>query len=52
MNDAEMIQAVYYSYAMENAYPAVKKLARFSAPSNAAHGVMQTIETFMKEGLI
>lgn len=52
MNDAEMMQAVYYSYAMENAYPAVKKLARFSAPSNAAHGVMQTIETFMKEGLI
>lgn len=52
MNDAEMMGAVYYSCAMENAYPEVKKLARFSAPSNAEHGVIKKIRGWMKEGLI
>lgn len=50
MNDREMMQAVYHSYAMENAYPAIKEIARFTAPSNAEHGVLKTIERFMAEG--
>lgn len=51
MNDKEMLQSVYYSYAMANAYPTIKAVARFEAKSNAEHGVMQQIEQFMAEGL-
>lgn len=52
MNDREMLGAVYHSYAMENAYPAIKDIARNIAPSNSEHGVMQTIKKFMAEGLL
>jgi len=47
----EMMSAAYYSYAMENAYPPVKEAARFVAPSNEEHGVMKTIQSFIKQGL-
>lgn len=43
LNDRELLGAAYYSYAMENAHPAIKKIARFTAPSNRENGVMQTI---------
>lgn len=52
MNDAEMMQSVYYSFAMANAYPEIKKLARFQTESNVNHGVLRGIERLMKEGLI
>ncbi len=51
MNDIEMMGAAYYSYAMENAFPPVKEAARFVAPSNAEHGVIKTIRSFMEQGL-
>ncbi|SHK71378.1 hypothetical protein SAMN05216582_1147 [Selenomonas ruminantium] len=51
MNDLEMMGAVHYSYAMENAYPPLKEAARFVAPSNAEHGVMKTIQSFIDQGL-
>lgn len=51
MNDLEMMSSAYYSYAMENAYPPVKEAARFIAPSNAEHGVVKTIKSFMAQGL-
>ena len=51
MNDKEMLEAVYYSYAMANAYPAIKAIARFEAPSNAEHGVIKQIEKLIAEGL-
>ena len=52
MNDAEMMEAVSYSFAMGNAYPAIKKLARFETGTNAEQGVLMGIERLMKEGLI
>ena len=51
MNDAEMMSSVYYSYAMANAHPKVKELARFEAPSNVEHGVMVQIRELLKSGL-
>lgn len=52
MNDYEMMQTVYYSYAMENAHPDLKKVARFTCKSNIEHGVMQQIKEFISQGLI
>ncbi|MGR5111145.1 Cof-type HAD-IIB family hydrolase [Vibrio jasicida] len=44
LNDLEMLQVSEHSYAMENAHEAVKKIARFSAPSNRDSGVMKVIK--------
>lgn len=46
-NDAEMLKESYYSYAMENAHPGVKELARFSAPSNTEYGVISAVYDFL-----
>lgn len=43
LNDLEMLQASYHSYAMENAHEKVKALARFRAPGNNEAGVMTVI---------
>ncbi len=43
LNDIEMMDAADWSYAMENAHPDVKARARFTAPSNAEHGVLKVI---------
>ncbi|MBA5761055.1 HAD family hydrolase [Vibrio sp. 404] len=43
-NDVEMLKSSYHSYAVENAHPEVKKLARFSAPSNINNGVIMVIK--------
>ena len=51
MNDAEMMGAVHYSYAMANAHPELKKLARFEAKSNAQHGVILAIRELIDRGL-
>lgn len=51
MNDKEMLESVYYSYAMANAYPAVKKAARFTAKSNEENGVLAQIQQFIDDGL-
>lgn len=52
LNDYEMVQQVYYGYAMANAHPELKKVARFECKSNVEHGVMQQIKEFIKQGLI
>lgn len=39
LNDVEMMQHAYYSYAMSNAHPSVKAAARFTALSNEENGV-------------
>ena len=49
LNDYEMLQSVYYSYAMENAAPELKKIARFIAPPNYENGVMNTIRKLLSE---
>lgn len=43
LNDTELLQESYYSYAMENAHEKIKELARFRAPSNKDEGVITTI---------
>jgi len=44
LNDLEMLQESYYSYAMENAHQQVKETARFMAPSNKDAGVFTVIK--------
>ncbi len=44
LNDLEMLQNAYYSYAMENAHPQLKKIARFRAKSNDESGVIEKIK--------
>ncbi len=39
LNDLEMMQEAYFSYAMENAHADVKKVSRFITKSNAENGV-------------
>ncbi len=43
-NDVEMLEQSYHSYAMANAHPEVKAIARFIAPSNEESGVLQVIQ--------
>ena len=52
MNDYEMLQAVGYSFAMENAYPEIKKVAKFETLSNDNFGVIAGIKKLISEGLI
>lgn len=44
LNDLEMLKASGHSYAMENAHPKVKQVARFTAPSNKEAGVFTIIK--------
>lgn len=46
-NDLELMDAVHYSFAMENALPAVKERARYRAPSNREHGVIEVCERIL-----
>lgn len=43
MNDAEMVQAVFHSYAMANASQDLKLFSRYMAPSNDSDGVLSII---------
>lgn len=43
-NDVEMLNETYFSYAMGNAHPEIKKLARFIGPSNNEQGVITVIK--------
>ena len=42
-NDVEMLQKGHYSYAMANAHPDIKKIARFQAKSNDENGVVEVL---------
>lgn len=48
-NDAEMLQASYYSFAVDNAHEEVKAMARFRAPSNRDKGVLRVINALLNE---
>lgn len=52
MNDYEMLQAVGHSFAMANAHPDLKKIARYETASNDEFGVIVGIKKLMAEGLI
>ena len=43
LNDLEMLQCAYFSYAMQNAHSEVKKVARFETDSNNDLGVEKVI---------
>lgn len=48
LNDAPMMQEAYWSYAMQNAHPELKKVARFETKlSNAEEGVIATIQEIL-----
>ena len=44
LNDYEMMDSAYYSYAMENAHEKLKEKARFIAPKNTKNGVLRVIQ--------
>lgn len=44
LNDLEMMESAYHSYAMENAHDDLKKVARFIAKSNDDNGVVHAIK--------
>lgn len=44
LNDLEMLQSAYHSYAMANAHPKLKEIARFMAKSNDENGVIEKIQ--------
>ena len=48
LNDAEMMDAADYSFAMANAHPDLKARATYRAPANTANGVVRTIRTVMR----
>lgn len=52
MNDYDMMKAVGYSFAMANAHPEVKKVAKFETATNDEFGVILGIKKLMAEGLI
>jgi len=43
-NDLKMLELAYFSYAMENAHPTVKRIARFQTKSNDEQGVEMVLE--------
>lgn len=49
LNDLEMMESAYHSYAMENAHEDLKAICNFNAPSNDEFGVITTIEHFLKK---
>ena len=52
LNDYEMIQAVGYGFAMANAHPDLKKIAKFETVSNDQAGVLVGIRRLIAYGLI
>lgn len=47
MNDVELLQQAYYSFAIGNAREEVKKLARFQADSNDKAGVLKILKCLL-----
>ncbi len=47
LNDLEMMEVAYHSYAMENAHEDLKKVARFTAKSNDENGVVEAIKSHL-----
>ncbi|MEZ0447035.1 Cof-type HAD-IIB family hydrolase [Cellulomonas sp. ICMP 17802] len=46
-NDIGMLDAAFYSFAMDNAHPDVRAHARFVAPANTENGVVRTISSVL-----
>ena len=52
LNDYEMFKSVGYSFAMANAHPDLKKVAKFETVSNDEYGVLVGIQRLMDENLL
>ena len=52
LNDLEMLRAVKYSFAMENAHPALFEAAAYRAAANTACGVTKKLRELLDEGMI
>ena len=52
LNDYEMLKSVGYSFAMANAHPDLKKIAKFETASNDEGGVIAGIKKLIDDGLI
>lgn len=50
INDLEMLEQAWYSYAIGNARPEVKQAARFTADTNINGGVLKILESLLREG--
>jgi len=48
-NDVEMFDNAYYSFAMENAHPVVKDIARFETSNNNNFGVEAILEQVLRD---
>lgn len=49
LNDYEMMQSCYYSYAMANAHPDLKAVSNFQAKSNDEDGVVKAIQQMLQK---
>ena len=52
MNDYEMLESVVYSFAMANAHPDLKRIARYETLSNDQYGVSEGVRILMDKKLI
>lgn len=52
LNDYELMQQGKYSFAMENAHPELKKIAKYNGGDNNNNGVIKTIKKYVLEGNI
>jgi Cof subfamily protein (haloacid dehalogenase superfamily) len=48
LNDLEMMQEVYFSFAVENAHPSIREAARFLTTSNDEDGVIRILQQLLK----
>lgn len=48
LNDKELLEAAGISYAMANAHPDIKKVARFQAPANTDDGVVRVLRALLR----
>ncbi|TDT72298.1 hypothetical protein EV215_0086 [Hypnocyclicus thermotrophus] len=48
LNDLEMLENSGYSYAMENAHPKLKEIAKYITHSNENNGVVKTLKEVLK----
>ncbi|SUP54671.1 Phosphatase YbjI [Weeksella virosa] len=47
LNDIEMLQEAYYSFAMENAHPLVKEIARLQTGNNNEFAVVEVLKSLL-----
>ncbi|RAJ02411.1 hypothetical protein LX64_03424 [Chitinophaga skermanii] len=49
LNDLEMMEQAYFSFAMENAHPQIKEIARFTTKTNDEDGVVSVLNNLVAQ---